>query len=79
MNPVNWLDTSGLGYPSAIRLSNSLLKLAAKVAIDRRGVLHVQPLHGRSGTWARRDPAAYVDSGVRLAEQGYVNYDFSKG
>jgi alkylhydroperoxidase family enzyme len=31
------------------------------------------------GTWAPEDPAAYVDSGVRLAEQGYVNHDFSKG
>ena len=31
------------------------------------------------GTWAPEDPAAYVESGVRLAEQGYVKYDFSKG
>jgi uncharacterized peroxidase-related enzyme len=31
------------------------------------------------GTWAPKDPAAYVDSGVRLAEQGYVNYDLSQG
>ncbi|MDR3618443.1 MAG: carboxymuconolactone decarboxylase family protein [Paludisphaera borealis] len=31
------------------------------------------------GTWAPEDPAAYVESGVRLAEQGYVNYDFDKG
>jgi uncharacterized peroxidase-related enzyme len=31
------------------------------------------------GTWAPEDPAAYIDSGVRLAEQGYVNYDLSKG
>jgi uncharacterized peroxidase-related enzyme len=31
------------------------------------------------GTWAPQDPAAYVESGVRLAEHGYVNYDFSKG
>ena len=31
------------------------------------------------GTWAPEDPAAYVESGVRLAEQGYVHYDFSKG
>ena len=31
------------------------------------------------GTWAPRDPAAYVESGHRLANQGYVNYDFSKG
>ena len=31
------------------------------------------------GTWAPQDPAAYVESGVRLAEQGYVNYDFRKG
>jgi uncharacterized peroxidase-related enzyme len=30
------------------------------------------------GTWAPEDPAAYVESGVRLAEQGYVNYDFSR-
>jgi uncharacterized peroxidase-related enzyme len=31
------------------------------------------------GTWAPEDPAAYVESGVRLAEQGYINYDFDKG
>jgi uncharacterized peroxidase-related enzyme len=31
------------------------------------------------GTWAPEDPAAYVESGVRLAEEGYVHYDFSKG
>lgn len=31
------------------------------------------------GTWAPEDPAAYADSGQRLANQGYVNYDFSKG
>ncbi len=31
------------------------------------------------GTWAPLDPAAYVDSGRRLAVQGYVNYDFAKG
>jgi uncharacterized peroxidase-related enzyme len=30
------------------------------------------------GTWAPRDPAAYEESGLRLANQGYVNYDFSK-
>jgi len=31
------------------------------------------------GAWAPDDPAAYVDSGVRLAQQGYVNYDFDEG
>jgi len=31
------------------------------------------------GTWAPRDPAAYEESGLRLANQGYVNYDFRKG
>ena len=31
------------------------------------------------GTWAPEDPVAYVESGVRLAEEGYVNYDFTKG
>ena len=31
------------------------------------------------GTWAPEEPAAYIESGKRLAEQGYVNYDFSKG
>jgi uncharacterized peroxidase-related enzyme len=31
------------------------------------------------GTWAPRDPEAYVESGHRLATLGYVNYDFSKG
>ena len=31
------------------------------------------------GTWAPRDPAAYAESGLRLANQGYVNYDFSNG
>jgi alkylhydroperoxidase family enzyme len=31
------------------------------------------------GTWASEDSTAYVDSGVRLAEQVYVNYDFSEG
>lgn len=30
------------------------------------------------GTWAPQDPAAYKESGLRLANQGYVNYDFSK-
>ncbi len=30
------------------------------------------------GTWAPSDPAAYEESGLRLANQGYVNYDFSK-
>ncbi len=30
------------------------------------------------GTWAPSDPAAYEESGQRLANQGYVNYDFSK-
>jgi uncharacterized peroxidase-related enzyme len=30
------------------------------------------------GTWAPADPAAYEESGVRLATKGYVNYDFSK-
>lgn len=30
------------------------------------------------GTWAPRDPAAYEESGERLANQGYVNYDFEK-
>ena len=30
------------------------------------------------GTWASSDPAAYEESGLRLANQGYVNYDFSK-
>jgi len=29
-------------------------------------------------TWAPRDPAAYEEAGLRLANQGYVNYDFSK-
>jgi hypothetical protein len=29
-------------------------------------------------TWAPRDPAAYEESGERLANQGYVNYDFEK-
>jgi len=31
------------------------------------------------GTSAPRDPAAYEESGLRLANQGYVNYVFSKG
>jgi uncharacterized peroxidase-related enzyme len=31
------------------------------------------------GTWAPEDPAAYEESGLRLANQGYVNYDFGKG
>jgi uncharacterized peroxidase-related enzyme len=31
------------------------------------------------GTWAPEDPADYEESGVRLAKEGYVNYDFSKG
>ena len=30
------------------------------------------------GTWAPRDPGAYEESGLRLAKEGYVNYDFSK-
>ena len=31
------------------------------------------------GTWAPEDPAHYHESGIRMAQQGYVNYDFSKG
>jgi uncharacterized peroxidase-related enzyme len=31
------------------------------------------------GTWAPKDPTSYEDSGRRLAHQGYVNYDLSKG
>jgi alkylhydroperoxidase family enzyme len=31
------------------------------------------------GTWAPEDPDAYEESGVRLARDGYVNYDFTKG
>jgi uncharacterized peroxidase-related enzyme len=30
------------------------------------------------GTWAPQDPAAYEESGLRLAKEGYVKYDFSK-
>jgi uncharacterized peroxidase-related enzyme len=30
------------------------------------------------GTWAPRDPAAYEESGLRLANDGYVKFDFSK-
>lgn len=30
------------------------------------------------GTWAPEAPADYVEMGVRLAEQGYVNLDLSK-
>jgi uncharacterized peroxidase-related enzyme len=30
------------------------------------------------GTWAPRGAAAYEDSGVRLANEGYVNFDFNK-
>ena len=30
------------------------------------------------GTSAPTDPAAYEETGVRLANQGYVNFDFSK-
>jgi uncharacterized peroxidase-related enzyme len=29
------------------------------------------------GTWAPRDPSAYEESGLRLANQGYVQYDFN--
>ena len=31
------------------------------------------------GTWAPQDPAHYKESGIRLAQEGYVNYDFNKG
>lgn len=31
------------------------------------------------GTWAPEDPAAYIDSGIRLARQGYVDYDLAGG
>ncbi|HZW32845.1 MAG TPA: carboxymuconolactone decarboxylase family protein [Isosphaeraceae bacterium] len=31
------------------------------------------------GTWAPEDPAHYEETGQRLANQGYVHYDFSKG
>jgi uncharacterized peroxidase-related enzyme len=30
------------------------------------------------GTWAPKDPAHYEESGKRLANDGYVKYDFSK-
>jgi uncharacterized peroxidase-related enzyme len=30
------------------------------------------------GTWAPKDPAAYEETGVRLANQGYVNFDFNR-
>jgi uncharacterized peroxidase-related enzyme len=30
------------------------------------------------GTWSPEDPAAYVESGIRLAEHGYAKFDFSK-
>jgi uncharacterized peroxidase-related enzyme len=30
------------------------------------------------GTWAPRDAAAYEETGVRLARDGYVNFDFDK-
>ncbi len=30
------------------------------------------------GTWAPTDPAAYEQTGMRLAKQGYVNFDFNK-
>jgi uncharacterized peroxidase-related enzyme len=30
------------------------------------------------GTWAPNDPAAYEATGVRLANHGYVNFDFNK-
>jgi uncharacterized peroxidase-related enzyme len=30
------------------------------------------------GTWAPRDPAAYEETGVRLANVGYVNFDFNQ-
>src|ERR1700677_4542793 len=30
------------------------------------------------GTWAPEDPADYVESGVRLANDGYAKFDFSK-
>jgi uncharacterized peroxidase-related enzyme len=29
------------------------------------------------GTWAPSDPAAYEESGLRLAKEGYVRFDFS--
>jgi uncharacterized peroxidase-related enzyme len=31
------------------------------------------------GTWAPKDAAHYEESGKRLANEGYVKYDFSKG
>jgi uncharacterized peroxidase-related enzyme len=30
------------------------------------------------GTWSPEDPADYVESGVRLANDGYAKFDFSK-
>ena len=30
------------------------------------------------GSWAPQDPAAYKESGRRLANEGYVKFDFSK-
>jgi hypothetical protein len=30
------------------------------------------------GTWAPKVPAAYEESGQRLANEGYVKFDFSK-
>ncbi len=31
------------------------------------------------GTWAPKEPAQYEETGNRLANEGYVKYDFSKG
>jgi alkylhydroperoxidase family enzyme len=31
------------------------------------------------GTWAPKEPTHYEESGKRLANEGYVKYDFSKG
>jgi uncharacterized peroxidase-related enzyme len=31
------------------------------------------------GTWSPENPEAYVESGRRLADSGYVNYDFNEG
>ncbi|MDG3006174.1 hypothetical protein [Paludisphaera mucosa] len=30
------------------------------------------------GTWASRDPADYVEGGKRLAEAGYIAFDYGK-
>jgi len=48
------------------------------MAPDRRGVVPVNRRPEGLAIWPPTDLAVHFESGVRLAEQGYVKLDFSR-